>query len=132
MHVEWQGDHKLLGDDVKTDFERELTRLGLDPSKFLVEVRREPDLPGADGPYAIRYLVYVIDLEHPDRDTWTLRGGHGENWIAQLAKHLVVSLARRERWPAFSSDWTDKTLIASVKFYPAKDNTVEGWPMSVC
>jgi len=47
MHVEWQGDHRLLEDDVKQDFERELTRLGLDPSKFLVEVRREPDLPGA-------------------------------------------------------------------------------------
>ena len=54
MHVEWQGDHRLLGDDVKQDFERELTRLGLDPSKFLVEVRREPDLPGADGLDAIR------------------------------------------------------------------------------
>jgi hypothetical protein len=25
MHVEWQGDHRLLGDDVKQDFERELT-----------------------------------------------------------------------------------------------------------
>ena len=49
MQVEWQGDHRLLGDDVKQDFERELTRLELDPSKFLVEVRREPDLPGADG-----------------------------------------------------------------------------------
>ena len=49
MAVEWQGDHRLLGDDVKQDFERELTRLGFDPSKFLVEVRREPDLPGADG-----------------------------------------------------------------------------------
>ena len=46
MHVEWQSDHRLLGDDVKQDFERELTRLGLDPSKFLVEVRREPDNAG--------------------------------------------------------------------------------------
>jgi hypothetical protein len=86
MHVEWQGDHRLLGDDVKQDFERELTRLGLDPSKFLVEVRREPDLPGADGLHAIRYDVYITDLEHPDRDTWKLHGGHGENWIAQLAQ----------------------------------------------
>jgi hypothetical protein len=24
MHVEWQGDHKMLGDDLKQDFEREL------------------------------------------------------------------------------------------------------------
>ena len=63
MHVEWQGDHRLLGDDVKQDLERELTRLGLDPSKFLVEVRREPDLPGADGLDAIRYDVYITDLE---------------------------------------------------------------------
>ena len=85
MSVEWQGDHKLLGDDVKQDFERELTRLGLDPSKFLAEVRREPELPGADGPHAIRYDVYITDLEHPDRDTWKLTGGAGENWIEQLA-----------------------------------------------
>jgi hypothetical protein len=86
MHAEWQGDHSLLGDDVMQDFERELTRLGLDPSRFLVEVRREPDLPGADGLRAIRYDVYITDLEHPDRDTWKLRGGHDENWIAQFAQ----------------------------------------------
>jgi hypothetical protein len=86
MAVEWQGDHRLLGDDVKQDFERELTRLGLDPSKFLVEVRREPDLPGAEGLHAIGYDVYITDLEHPDRDTWKLHGGQGENWIAQLAQ----------------------------------------------
>jgi hypothetical protein len=67
MHVEWQGDHRLLGDDVKQDFERELARLGLDPSKFLAEVRREPDLPGADALDAIRYDVYITDLEHPIR-----------------------------------------------------------------
>jgi len=54
MPIEWHGDHRLLGDDVKQDFERELTRLGLAPSKFLGEVRREPDLPEADGLDAIR------------------------------------------------------------------------------
>jgi hypothetical protein len=86
MHVEWQGDHRLLGDDVKQDFERELTRLGHDPGKFLVEVRREPGQPGADGRDAIRYDVYITDLGHPDRDTWKLHGGQGENWIAQLAQ----------------------------------------------
>jgi hypothetical protein len=69
MHVVWQGDHKLLDKSgEKQDFERELTRLGLDPSKFLVEVRREPDLPGADGLYAVRYDVYISDLGHPDRE----------------------------------------------------------------
>jgi hypothetical protein len=86
MHVEWQGDHRLLGDDVKQDFEHELTRLELDPSKFLVEVRRGPNLPGVDGLYAIHYDVYITDLEHPDRDTWKLHGGHGENWIAEFAQ----------------------------------------------
>jgi hypothetical protein len=86
MSVEWQGDHRLLGDDVKQDFERELTRLGLAPDKFLAEVRREPDLPDAAGRGAIRYNVYVSDLENPDRDTLTLRGGPGENWIAQFAQ----------------------------------------------
>jgi hypothetical protein len=84
MHVEWQGDHKLLdASGEKEDFERELTRLGLDPTKFLAEVRREPDLPGADGLY---YNVYITDLEHPDRETWMLEGGHSKNWIAQFAK----------------------------------------------
>jgi hypothetical protein len=86
MHVEWQGDHRLLGDDVKQDFERELPRLGLDPSKFLAEVRREPDVPEVHGLDAIRYDVYITDLEHPDRDTWKLHGGQGENWIAQFAQ----------------------------------------------
>jgi hypothetical protein len=86
MHAEWQGDHRLLGDDVKRDFERELTRLGLDPSKFLVEVRREPGPPGTGGVQATGYDVYVTDLEHPDRETWKLRGGEDEDWIAQLAQ----------------------------------------------
>ena len=86
MHPEWQGDHSLLGDDVKQAFERELTRLDLDPSKFLVEVRREPLLPGTDEVSAIGYDIYITDLEHPDRDTWKLHGGQGENWIAQLAQ----------------------------------------------
>src|SRR6266478_4070912 len=84
MAVEWQGNHRLLGDDVKQDFERELTRLGLDPSKFLAEVRREPDLPGADGLHAIRYDVYITDLEHPDRDTWKLQGGQSEEHTSEL------------------------------------------------
>jgi len=87
MGVEWQGDHKLLdASGEKWDFERELTRLGLDPSKFLVEVRREADRPGADGRHAIRYNVYITDLRHPDRETLKLDGGHGQDWIAQFAK----------------------------------------------
>ena len=90
MHPEWQGDHKMLGDDVKQDFESELKRLGLDPGRFLVEVRREPAREGADGLHAIKYNVFISDLEHPDRDTWTLQGGHGENWIEQFGK-IVLS-----------------------------------------
>jgi len=86
MHAEWQGDHKQLGGDEKQDFERELTRLGLDPSKFLVEVRREPDVPGVEGINAIRYNVFITDLEHPDRDTCKLHGGHGKNWVAKFAQ----------------------------------------------
>jgi hypothetical protein len=79
MHVEWQGDHKMLGDDVKQDFERELKKLGFDPSNFLVEVRREPDVEGA-------YDVFISDLAHPEKDTWKLPGGHGKNWIEQFSK----------------------------------------------
>ena len=81
MSVEWQGDHKLLdatGD--KQNFERELTRPSLDPSKFIVEVRREPNATGR------HYSVYVTDLQHLDRDTLKLEGGHGENWIAEFAR----------------------------------------------
>jgi hypothetical protein len=37
-------------------------------------------------PYTIRYNVYITDLEHPDRDTRKLEGGHGKNWIAQFAQ----------------------------------------------
>jgi hypothetical protein len=69
MHAEWQGDHKMLADDVKQDFERELKKLGFDPSKFLVEIRREPAVEGADGLHAIRYNVFITDLEHPDKET---------------------------------------------------------------
>jgi len=35
MGIEWQGDHRLLDKIGKQDFERELTRLGLDPSQVL-------------------------------------------------------------------------------------------------
>lgn len=87
MSVEWQGDHKLLdASGEKENFERELKRLDFDPSKFLVEVRREPDLPGVDRLHALRYSVYITDLEHPDRDTSRLDGGHDKNWIAEFAK----------------------------------------------
>jgi hypothetical protein len=87
MGTEWQGDHRLLdASGEKRDFDQALTRLGLDPSKFLVEVRREPDLPGATGVSAIRYTVYITDLEHLDRETWKLDGGHGENWIAKFVQ----------------------------------------------
>jgi hypothetical protein len=92
MHVEWQGDHKMLGDDVKQDFERELKKLGFDPSKFLVEIRREPAVEGADGLHALRYNVFISDLEHPDKETWKLHGGHDEKWIEQFRK---IVLSRR-------------------------------------
>lgn len=79
MSAEWQGDHKLLdASGEKQAFERELSRLGRDSSKFLVEVRR--DSTGAN------YDIYVTDLEHPDRETSKLRGGPGENWVAQFVK----------------------------------------------
>ena len=65
MPVEWQGDHKLLGDE-KPDFERELKRLSYDSSNFVVEVRREPDVERADGPEPIRYNVFITDVAHPN------------------------------------------------------------------
>jgi hypothetical protein len=86
MHVEWQGDHKLLAEHEQQGFERELQRLGLDPGQFLVEVRREPDPPGADARQPPRYAVYISDVAHPERDTLKLEGGRGENWIAQFAQ----------------------------------------------
>jgi len=86
MRVVWQGDHKLL--DVsgeKQDFERELKRLGYDPSQFLVVVRREPDVAGPDGLYPIRYKVHVTQLG-PDHETLTLSGGHDKAWVAQFVQ----------------------------------------------
>jgi hypothetical protein len=85
MSVEWQGDHKLLTDE-KVAFERELKRLGLDPSNFLVEVRREPDVEGADAPAAIRYMVFITDLAHLEHETCNLHGGQGQDWIGQYGK----------------------------------------------
>lgn len=89
MPVEWQGDHKLLGDE-KPNFERELEGLGFDPSNFLVEVRREPDIEGADGLHAIRYNVFVTDVAHPERETCKLYGGHGKDWIGRY-ENIVMS-----------------------------------------
>ena len=85
MPVEWQGDHKLLGDE-KPAFERELKRLGFEPSNFLVEVRREPDRQGGGGPDAIRYSVFITDIAHLDRETCKLHGGKGKDWVAEYGK----------------------------------------------
>ena len=85
MSVEWQGDHKLLADE-KGAFELELQRLGLDPTNFLVEVRREPDVGGAKAPDAIRYTVFITDLAHLEHETCKLHGGHGKDWIEQYGK----------------------------------------------
>jgi hypothetical protein len=85
MPVEWQGDHRLLGDE-KKDFERELRQVGLEPSDFLVQVRRESSLGGSDSVEAVSYDVYINDLKHPERETWKLQGGQGKNWVAQFVK----------------------------------------------
>lgn len=88
MTVEWQGDHKMLGDGVKQGFERELKRLRLDSSDFIVEVRRQPTPSGARGTEATRYDVFVTELGRTDRDTLKLEGGEGEDWIRQLEARL--------------------------------------------
>lgn len=80
MPVEWQGDHKLLGDE-KPSFERELKRVGLDPGNFLVEVRREPDVENVGGRELKRYTVYISDTAHPEHETCKLAGGQGKDWI---------------------------------------------------
>jgi hypothetical protein len=71
----------LLGDE-KAALECELNRLGLDPSKFLVEVRRESDGKSADAPGAIRYDLFITDLAHLERETCKLHGGHGKDWYS--------------------------------------------------
>lgn len=83
--VEWQGDHKLLGDE-KERFGRELKRLGLEPSNFLVEVRQEPDVGDAGGRDAIRYTVYISDTAHPEHETCKLSGGQEKDWIDRYVK----------------------------------------------
>ena len=89
MPVEWQADHKLLGDE-KPAFERELSRLGLGPSSFLVVIRREPGVQGAERSDAIRYSVYITDIAHPEYETCKLEGGHGRDWIGRYSK-IVTS-----------------------------------------
>ena len=85
MRVVWQGDHKLLDESgEKQDFERELKRLGYDPSQFLVVVRREPDVAEPDGLQPIRYKVHVTQLG-PDHETLTLSGGQGA-WVAPFVR----------------------------------------------
>jgi hypothetical protein len=88
MCVEWQGDHKLLGDE-KVAFEGELKRLGLDGSNFLVEVRRDQDVEGADAAGAMRYSVFITDLAHLENETCRLHGGHGKDWIEQYGKIVM-------------------------------------------
>ncbi len=88
MSVEWQGDHRLLTDE-KVAFERELKRLSFDPSDFLVEVRREPDVKGPDTSGAMRYTVFITDLAHPEHETCKLHGGHGKDWIGQYGKIIM-------------------------------------------
>lgn len=88
MAVEWQGDHKILGSNIKQDFERELKRLRLEQSDFIVEVRRDSTQTGASGPEATRYNVFVTELGRPDKDTVKLEGGPGEDWIGQLETKL--------------------------------------------
>ena len=89
MPVEWQRDHKRLGDDVKKKFERELKKLGFDPSKFLVEVVSDPDVEDADGLPAIRYNVFITELDRPDRETWKVQAGRGEDWIEQFKQRVT-------------------------------------------
>lgn len=87
MHVEWQGDHKMLDrSGEKQDFEAEVKRLGHDPRQYIVVVRREPDVAGADGLYPIRYKVHITRLVGADQETLTLSGGHGKAWVAQFAQ----------------------------------------------
>ncbi len=88
MSVEWQGDHKLLGDE-KVAFEREVKRLGLDPRNFLVEICREPDVEGAEAPDPIRYNVFITDSAHLEHETCKLQGGNGKDWIGQHGKIVM-------------------------------------------
>lgn len=90
MSIEWQGDHKLLGEE-KAAFESELERLGIDPGHLLVEVRREPDAQGAVGHEAIRYNVFISNVAHPERETCKLHGGHGRDWIGRYGKIVAGS-----------------------------------------
>jgi len=86
MRVEWQGDHKMLDESVKQDFEREVERLGHDPSQYIVVIRREPGVAGSDGLLPLRYKVHITRLVGSDPETLTLSGGDGTAWVAQFAK----------------------------------------------
>jgi hypothetical protein len=89
MRVEWQGDHKMLDESVKQDFELELERLGHDPSQYIVVIRREPDIAGSGSLPPLRYKVHITRLVGSDPETLTLSGGEGTAWVAQFAREAT-------------------------------------------
>ena len=84
MPAKWQGDHKLLGGE-KDAFDKKLRELGLEPSDFLVQVRRHTPDKGSSGSKP-SYDLYISDLKHPDHETRKLEGGPGKDWIAEFAR----------------------------------------------
>ncbi len=85
MSVQWQGDHRLLDERrEKEDFESELRRLGYDPSKFVVLVRRDAGTPGPEGK-PVHYKVFINEVGH-HQQTLIFRGGPGKNWIAEFVR----------------------------------------------
>jgi hypothetical protein len=84
MPAEWQGDHRLVGGD-KDAFEKQLRDVGLEPSDFLVQVRRHASETGSSDSKP-SYDVYISDLKHPDHETHKLEGGPGKDWVAEFAR----------------------------------------------
>ena len=80
MEITWEGDHSLVEEDVKRDFERQVNLLG-DPRSVLVVVRREPEAPDPKGH---SYELKITRIGYGE--TVRLRGGHGTKWIDQYVK----------------------------------------------
>ena len=83
MEIRWEGDHTLVEEDQKLEFERKVNLLP-DRRSVLVMVRREPEAPDPKG------RTYELEITRIGYgETVRLRGGHGTKWIDEY-----VELAR--------------------------------------
>jgi hypothetical protein len=86
-----------------------------------VEMRRESDVEGADGPDAMRYNVFITEVAHLEHETCKVHGGRGKDWIGRYGK-IVTS----HRWQGPEIDPSVHRLDAAHLFRLALENGAAG------